>query len=84
MIHNKLKQHAIAYESFYTMVGLVGPTSGFKWLNHCQRIGMILECCEYRLTRAAFMYHDDQGHDALMHHAALKGFVTGRPPFDPV
>ena len=25
------------------------------------------------LARAAFMYHDDQGRDALMHHAALKG-----------
>ena len=25
------------------------------------------------LTRAAFMYHADQGYDALRHHAVLKG-----------
>ena len=28
------------------------------------------------LARAAFMHHDDQGHDALRHHAVLKGLAT--------
>ena len=28
------------------------------------------------LARAAFMYHDDQGHDALMQYAFLKGYLV--------
>ena len=36
---------------------------------------MMLECSTGELlARAAFMHHDDQGYDALMHHAVLKGF----------
>ena len=36
---------------------------------------MMLECSPDELfARAAFMHHDDQEHDALMHCAALKGF----------
>ena len=51
------------------------------------RVGMMLEYSTGELlTRAAFMHHDDQGHDAflhhdywghdtLRHHAALKGVM---------
>ena len=35
---------------------------------------MMHECSPGELlARAAFMHHVDQGHDALMHHAVLKG-----------
>ena len=41
----------------------------------CQcRVGMMLECSTGELlARGAFLHHDDQGHNALMHYAALKG-----------
>ena len=40
-------------------------------------VGMMLECWTGELLpRAAFMHHDNQGHDALMHYAALKGLNT--------
>ena len=38
------------------------------------RVGMMLEhSIGELLTRAAFMHHDDQEHDTLMHYAVLKG-----------
>ena len=38
---------------------------------------MMLECSTGELlARAAFMHHDDQGHDALRHDAALKGLMA--------
>ena len=38
------------------------------------RFGMMLECSNGKLlARAAFMHHDDQGHDALRHDAVFKG-----------
>ena len=38
------------------------------------RVGMMLEYSSGDLiARAAFMHHDDQGHDVLRHHAVLKG-----------
>ena len=37
---------------------------------------MMLECSTGELlARDAFMHHDDQGHDALMHHAVLSGLI---------
>ena len=30
------------------------------------------------LTRAAFIHHDDQRHDALMHYSVLKGLKAKR------
>ena len=36
-----------------------------------RRVGMMLEL----LTRAAFLHHDDQGHDPLRYHAILKGLI---------
>ena len=39
-------------------------------------VGVMLECSTGKvLTRAAFTHHDDQGHDALMHYAAVKGIT---------
>ena len=39
-----------------------------------RRVGLVLECSTGELlARAAFMHHDNQGHDALLHHAVLKG-----------
>ena len=36
--------------------------------------GMMHECSTGELlTRVAFMHHDDQGHDALIHYAVLEG-----------
>ena len=38
------------------------------------QLDIMLECSTGELlTRAAFMHHDDQGHDALEHHAVLGG-----------
>ena len=38
------------------------------------------ECSTGELfARAAFMHHDDQGHNALKHHVALKGLVIYLP-----
>ena len=35
---------------------------------------MMLECSTGELlARTAFMHHDDQGNDVLMHYAVLKG-----------
>ena len=37
-------------------------------------VGMMHECSIGELlTGAAFMHHNDKGHDALKHYAALKG-----------
>ena len=37
-----------------------------------RRVGMMPECSTGNvLGRAAFMHHDDQGHDALMYYADL-------------
>ena len=45
-------------------------------LNPLESIGMMLEgSADELLARAAFMHHDDQGQDALMHHAVLKGLI---------
>ena len=39
-----------------------------------QSAGTILECSTGELiTRATFTHHDNQGHTALKHYAALKG-----------
>ena len=36
-------------------------------------VDMMHECSTGELlSRAAFMHHDDQGHDALKHHVVLK------------
>ena len=36
------------------------------------RVGMMLECSSGEsLARAAFMHHDDQGYDALMHYTVI-------------
>ena len=37
------------------------------------RVVMMIECSTGELlARAAYMHHDDQGHDALMHHIVLE------------
>ena len=44
----------------------------FRYQSH--RVGMMLECSTGGLlARAAFMHHDNQGHDVLRYHAVLKG-----------
>ena len=41
-----------------------------------RRVGIMLECSTGELlARAAFMHHDDQGHDALRYHSVLKGLL---------
>ena len=38
---------------------------------------MMLECSTGQLiASAAFMHHDDQGHDALMYDAVLRGLIN--------
>ena len=40
-------------------------------------VGIMLECSPGELfARAAFMHHDNQGHDALRHCAVLKGLTV--------
>ena len=46
-------------------------------LSRPRRVIMMLECSTGELLlMAAFMHHDDHGHDALMHYAAVKGQLT--------
>ena len=41
------------------------------------RVDMMFECSTGKLlARAAFMHYDDQGYDALMHYAVLKGLKS--------
>ena len=42
-------------------------------------VGMMLECSTgvtELLARAAFMHHDDGGHEALRYHAVLRGLMV--------
>ena len=53
------------------------------------RVSMMLECsigellAGKLLARAAFMHHEDQGHDALRHHTALKGLMSSQLDWTP-
>ena len=48
----------------------IGAPSG---VSQPRRVNMMLECSTVEsLPRAAFMHHDDQVHDALMHYTVLK------------
>ena len=67
--------------TFVVMMPQCSPT-GAALVHHADpsvvsqshRVGMMLECSPSQLfARAAFMQHDDQGHDALMHYAVIKG-----------
>ena len=45
-------------------------------VSQSRRVGMVLECSTGELlARAAFIHHDDQGYDASMHRAVLKGIM---------
>ena len=48
---------------------LVDPTG----LIHSQRVGMMHECStDEKVVRAAFMHHDNQGHNTFKQYAAHK------------
>ena len=51
-----------------------------KGLMHFCKVDMMCECSTGELLAgAAFMHHDDQGHDALKQYAALKWLTAATP-----